>query len=106
MQPVALALHELATNALKYGALSRPEGRLSITWRLQGEGEERRLLLDWVETGVPMPDGEAPSHQGFGRQLIEQALPYQLKAGTQLMFGTEGVRCRIALPLAERRAAP
>lgn len=106
VQPVALALHELATNALKYGALSRPEGHLSIAWRLQGEGERRRLLLDWIETGVPMPDGGAPSRQGFGRQLIEQALPYQLNAETQLMFGTEGVRCRITLPLAERREVP
>ena len=98
VQPVALALHELATNALKYGALSRPDGRLLTTWRLQGEGERRCLLLDWAETGVPMPDEGTPPRQGFGRQLIEQALPYQLNAETHLMFGTEGVRCRIAPP--------
>jgi PAS domain S-box-containing protein len=97
-QALALALHELATNAMKYGALAQPEGRLAVTWQLEEE-KERRIVLDWRENGVAMPEG-GPNRKGYGRELIERALPYQLKAKTQLEFGTDGVHCRITVPVA------
>jgi two-component sensor histidine kinase len=110
VQTLALGLHELATNALKFGALSRPEGRLTVTWELvDGSDGEPRLRVDWRESGVPVltvvPDtgsgGEltAPRRRGYGRELIERALPYQLKAETAYELTPEGVRCTITLPL-------
>ncbi|MFC0387108.1 sensor histidine kinase [Muricoccus vinaceus] len=100
VQPLALALHELATNALKHGALAHPDAHLRITWRLGGAGKERCLVLDWTESGVRMAEGQELSHRGYGRQLIEEALPYQLQAETCLVFGPDGVHCHIVLPLA------
>jgi len=95
-QVLTLAIHELATNAVKYGALKQPSGRLAITWRIEG-GTEPRAVLDWHESGVQMPDrGGHPGRRGYGRELIERALPYQLKAETDLRFGPDGVHCRIA----------
>lgn len=104
VQTLALALHELATNALKYGALGTEGARLEVRWSLktsdEGDGEGRWLHVDWRESGVSIPpasEGERPS--GDGRELIEQALPYQLGARTSLEFGPDGVHCTIALPL-------
>ena len=109
VQTLALGLHELATNALKHGALSRPEGQLEVSWNLlDGPGREPRLRVDWRESGVPVPapqgdgpDGEAavPRRRGYGRDLIERALPYQLKAETAYDLTPEGVRCTITLPV-------
>ncbi len=98
-QALGLALHELATNALKYGALGQPDGRLLIAWRVEGDGPKRRVTLDWSETGVVMPASDAPPRKGYGRELIERALPYQLGAKTKLAFAPDGVRCSIAVPL-------
>ena len=102
VQTLALGLHELATNALKYGALSRPEGRLSIRWSLKRPATgDRRLQVDWREDGISVqlgPDDE-PARRGYGRELIERALPYQLKAETSYAITREGVRCIISLPL-------
>ncbi len=101
VQALALALHELATNAVKHGALGQPSGRLQVTWRVEdGEGRGRRVNLDWRESGVALPGGGQPARQGYGRELIERALPYQLGAETRLEFGGDGVRCRIAVPIA------
>lgn len=100
-QTLALALHELATNAVKYGALKRPSGRLAVIWAV--EGDERRLRLDWRESGVPPLEDGAPRRRGYGSELIERALPYQLGAETRLEFGADGVRCAIVLPLATGR---
>jgi two-component sensor histidine kinase len=113
VQTFALAIHELTTNALKYGALSRPEGRLEVKWSLLPAGglvrgpSEQRLRVDWRETGVSVavPDGvpvspEAPPRrQGYGRELIERALPYQLKAQTTYQLTPEGVRCTLVVPV-------
>jgi two-component sensor histidine kinase len=105
VQTLALGLHELATNAVKYGALSRPEGRLAVRWSLtDGDNGERRLRVEWRESGVPVslpPDGQ-PLRQGYGRELIEQALPYQLSAETVYELTPEGVRCTITLPISTR----
>ncbi len=92
-----LALHELATNATKYGALSRPEGQLSVRWRLLNTGDGGRLSLEWIEAGMEL-DGEPP-RSGFGRQLIERGLPYDLGASTSLAFTRNGVHCTVELPL-------
>jgi PAS domain S-box-containing protein len=105
VQTLSLALHELATNAAKYGALKQPEGRLEVRWRLEPEGEDNRpwLHVDWLESGVRMPAASsAPRGSGQGRQLIEQALPYQFGARTSLVMGPDGVHCSIALPVIQR----
>ena len=106
VQMLAMALHELATNALKYGALGQTDARLAVTWRWESPGEGGRpwLHIEWRETGVNMsPIGAAPRGTGQGRELIERALPYQLSAKTSFELGPDGVRCAISLPVS---AAP
>jgi PAS domain S-box-containing protein len=105
VQTLALALHELATNAIKYGALARPEGRLRVRWGLIDRADnERRLRVEWQESGVVVPLGQRgePLRQGYGRELIERALPYQLGAETQYELRPDGVRCTITLPISTR----
>lgn len=100
MLPLALALHELATNAVKYGALSQLEGRLSVCWHVTDlEDGSRHLSLHWQESGVRMPAGPVP-RRGYGRELIESALPYQLNAKTSLDFTSDGVCCVVVIALA------
>jgi PAS domain S-box-containing protein len=101
VQTLALALHELATNALKYGALASTEGQLSIRWRVvRSQDGRRRLRVEWEESGVAVPPSrEDTLRRGYGRELIEQALPYQLKADTRYEIGPDGVRCFIDLPV-------
>jgi two-component system CheB/CheR fusion protein len=99
----ALALHELATNAVKYGALSEPTGRLAISWRLVNTSQGPRLSLEWRESGVRSLE-RTPSRTGFGRELIERGLPYELGANTSIEFAKDGVRALIELPLNERVA--
>ena len=97
MLTIGLALHELATNAAKYGAFSVPEGRVEIAWELQGEAGSRRLILDWTEQGGPPV--EEPERRGFGRTLIERSVAYELDGNAELTFAPEGVRCHIEVPL-------
>jgi PAS domain S-box-containing protein len=94
----ALALHELATNAMKYGALASPEGRLAVRWRLVNTSGGQRLSVEWRESGVAALD-LAPKRAGFGRELLERGLPYELGASTSLEFSPGGVRAQIELPL-------
>ena len=97
VQTLALALHELAANALRHGALSRPAGRLAVEWRTEtrAHGAEWLLVL-WQESGVALPP---PGPSGYGREVIERALPYQLDARVTLDFAPDGLRCRVELPL-------
>ncbi|MFL5295828.1 MAG: CheR family methyltransferase [Phenylobacterium sp.] len=99
----ALALHELTTNAVKYGALSEPAGKLSVTWRALNTSRGRKLAVEWRESGVRALDVK-PARSGFGRELIERGLPYELGATTALEFGRGGVRALIELPLTDRIA--
>lgn len=105
VQTLALALHELATNAVKYGALSQPDAKLAVRWRvdLDPEATDRDqpwLHIDWRETGVQMSEGgKHPSGGGQGRELIERALPYQLGARTTYVLESDGVHCSIATPV-------
>jgi two-component system CheB/CheR fusion protein len=105
VQCLALALHELATNAVKYGALKEKSGRIEVLWTVEQDAmEARRLVLLWREHGVVMPEG-APG-RGYGRELIEQALAFTLRARTELTFGADGVTCRIELPLTQKVGNP
>ena len=100
VQTLALALHELTTNAIKYGALSQSGGHLDITWDIRPMDAKRRLLcVDWRESGVMMTGEHPPHGGGYGRELIERALPYQLGAQTSYMFAADGVHCTIAMPV-------
>ncbi|MGK2910769.1 MAG: sensor histidine kinase, partial [Sphingobium sp.] len=103
-QTLALAVHELATNALKYGALAQAAGKLSVTWTIEQEERQYFLVLEWRETNVHMPDESAPRRKGYGTELIERALSYQLKAASRLEFGRDGVSCVIRVPVLDADA--
>lgn len=97
----SLAVHELATNAVKYGALSRPGGRISVVWRVGCAGESRKLFFEWRESGVAAMDPQ-PARKGFGRDLLERGLPYDLPGtATSLLFAPGGLQCVIELPVNE-----
>jgi PAS domain S-box-containing protein len=92
---LALVLHELATNARKYGALSVPQGRLSVSWQTRTNGGHSLLLL-WQERGGP--EVRVPQAHGFGSTLIEQTL--RTHGGEAVVhYGADGVSCEITLPL-------
>ncbi|RDS81299.1 PAS domain S-box protein [Dyella monticola] len=102
VQTLAMVLHELATNAVKYGALGQPQGHLAITWALEpvGPGKRPWLHIHWRETGVTMPpENAATRRKGQGRELIENALAYQFNAKTSYVFGADGVACSISIPV-------
>jgi PAS domain S-box-containing protein len=94
---LALVLHELATNARKYGALSVPQGQLSVSWSMLAN-KRRMLVLQWSERGGPAV--AAPSSVGFGTSLIQQALDAH-GGSASIQYAAEGVTCEIKLPLAE-----
>jgi two-component sensor histidine kinase len=96
VQPLATVLHELAANATRHGALSRPEGRLRLSWRLDPAASLFRL--DWAESGGPGLDGP-PGHQGFGSRALEASVRRQLGGELRQHWLAEGLRCEIALPL-------
>ena len=107
VQTFALAIHELATNALKYGALADEHGHLTVRWSVTStrDGAAPRLAVDWRETGVTMSPASARSGGGgYGRELIERALPYQLSAETNYALTDDGVHCTIDVPIASNKA--
>jgi two-component system, chemotaxis family, sensor kinase Cph1 len=92
---ISLGLHELATNAAKYGALSRPEGRVHITWH-SDPASVRSLVFEWRETGGPVVT--RPTKIGFGLTLIEKSLAYEIGGEVTLDFPPEGLVCRVVVP--------
>ncbi|WP_157033482.1 PAS domain-containing protein [Belnapia moabensis] len=94
VQPLAMVLHELATNAVKHGAASVPAGRINLAWRL----EDGQLRLDWSERGGPPV--RAPAGRGFGTRMLEAVLRGQLGGTLALDWKPDGLECRIALPAA------
>jgi two-component sensor histidine kinase len=97
---LALAIHELLTNAIKYGALASPTGQLSVNWEIEGTAPARHVVLEWMERGAAPSGGAGVQRHGYGRTLIEEALPYSLGAETRFELGADTLYCRISLPLA------
>ena len=105
LRTLALALHELVTNAVKHGALNTENGQLRIKWDVLQRDGARRLRLDWLETGVnTRRDNSIPVNHGFGRSLIEIALPQQFGAKTLYTWEDGAVHCCIDIPLARENA--
>jgi two-component sensor histidine kinase len=94
-QMIGLALHELVTNSIKFGVLAMLEerGRLEVSWTTA----EGQLRFSWIETGVSILS-PAPLRRGFGREFIEQALPYQIDAETRFELRPGGISCEIVAP--------
>jgi PAS domain S-box-containing protein len=100
LQTLTLVIHELSTNAARHGALSDPQGRIVIHWfrRDDREGDAGHLVIEWREKfSARTPDPARP--RGFGRQLIEEAIPYQLGASTRFILEETGLHCVLSLPL-------
>ena len=95
---LTLTIHELTTNAVKYGALTKPEGKVQIRWEVARQNEEEWLTLHWIESGVGMA-APAPRREGFGTELIEQRVPYELHGSGTLQFLPGGVRSMVTFPL-------
>jgi PAS domain S-box-containing protein len=99
--PLGMALHELTTNAAKYGSLSTLGGKVEVTWRAITEATKRHLEFDWIESGGPAVT--PPTRTGFGAQLLDVVLPRQISATTNIDYHAEGVRVRVRLPIAEAK---
>jgi PAS domain S-box-containing protein len=97
-QALAMVLHELVTNAVKYGALSIPGGRVSVSWEREMKGSAAaNLILLWREVGGPPVASETQS--GYGTDLTRNLIPHELGGRVDLAFVKEGVNCRIEIPL-------
>ena len=97
---LSLVLHELATNAAKYGALSAPGGRIDVSWR----HEDELLIIGWAESGGPPV--QPPSRRGFGSTLIERSVAHELDGVAQISFHPAGLRCELKIPLVSIAAMP
>jgi len=96
-QTFALLIHELATNATKHGALSRPAGRVSIQWQVEGTGEQAEFRFRWQEhDGPPV---KPPTREGFGRILLEKVVAQDFGAKAKVSFAPEGLDYEIHAPL-------
>lgn len=96
---LGLAIHELATNAAKYGALSVETGQVSVTWDMAGENLAR---IEWVERGGPAIDTTMRRKRGFGTELVEKIVAHELRNPVDLKFEAEGVRCSLLIPVRRR----
>jgi PAS domain S-box-containing protein len=98
-QNFSLALHELGTNAVKYGAISVPTGRISILWTIVGAGSDRHLKFQWRESGGPPVT--TPARQGFGTLLLRSTF-----GGAEIAYPPEGFCCALAIPLGDVGLSP
>ncbi len=97
-QAVAMVIHELVTNAAKYGALSVPGGRVAVDWdSRRDDGGATHVTLEWREIGGPPVT--APPHTGFGNSLIRELVPHELGGTAEHLFNADGVYCRFGFPL-------
>ncbi len=96
---VSLAIHELTTNAAKYGSFSVPNGRVQVDWRQTQEDGADWFVLTWAETGGPPV--APPTRAGFGRMLLERTVALDLQGEVELSFAPTGVKCRLAMPASQ-----
>jgi len=94
---LSLTLHELATNAAKYGALAHPEGKLSVVWSVNLDASRRKLILDWVEAGVSGIDGKV-ARESFGTRLIKNAVVHDLQGQCTHELRPGGLTCKVSAP--------
>jgi two-component sensor histidine kinase len=92
-QAIAVTLHELATNAAKYGALSVPDGYVQVEWSRAADG---RVVLRWTEANGPAVT--PPTHQGFGTRVMEKMINGQLKGQIRFAWRAQGLACEITIP--------
>lgn len=98
--PLAMAAHELAANALRYGALSAPGGRVNVSWSIEPTPERDILRIQWrEEKGPPLP---VPTRRGFGTQLLERVLRQQAAADIEIDYNPAGLRVTMSVPLPQR----
>lgn len=97
VEVLTLAFHELATNALKYGGLSVPDGYVKVHWQVTEKRGVPWLSLDWSEEGAPLR--EPSSRRGFGSELIEMKIPYELKGSGKVAIENGQARCHLEIPL-------
>lgn len=102
--PTGMAIHELTTNATKYGALSLPSGRVTVSWSVDQRDAERVLELRWTESGGPLV--KAPERKGFGSTLLQRVLAQQCNADVDITYGAEGLHFRMVAPLPGDRLVP
>ena len=100
---IGMAIHALATNALKYGALSVPDDRVEVTWQVKNDGVGKALVLEWVEINGPRV--ETPTRPGFGTALIERGIAHELSDETTLQFNESGEHATIKAPMSNGNAA-
>ena len=101
-ETMTLAIHELTTNALKYGALSAAEGLVEVHWTVVEKRGISWLDFNWSESGAPpRPAQSGPRRQGFGSELIEGRIPYELKGRGAVVIEPGGARCHLEFPLKE-----
>jgi len=93
-QVLSMAFHELATNAVKYGALASDNGRMEVAWDIDRNG---RVRISWRETGVAII-GE-PTRRGFGSDILEKSIPHMLHGSFERTFEPDGIACVIAFAL-------
>ncbi len=101
---LGMAIHELTTNAVKYGALSVPDGQLNVVWRVEHAAAGDQLVLEWAERGGPPV--VTPTHRGFGMTLIERGLKQDMGAQVDVEFAETGVRACLRAPLSAPAPAP
>jgi len=100
-QAMAMAMHELVSNAVEHGPLDVPAGAVEVRWHVEDEADGRMLTLVWTERGGAIDPDSAMRH-GFGREVLETLLAYELGADTSLVFAPTGLRCTIRLPFTDR----
>jgi two-component sensor histidine kinase len=93
---LSLILHELTTNAVKYGALTQPNGRVRVGWALGQAASGQRLRLRWCESGGPPI--QRPAKLGFGLYLIERSVAHEFDGGASFDFAQDGLTCEIDVP--------